>query len=136
MPEYRSFVVGAIGMGFGGMVGFFTAGPALFADGTFFESLLAVAVGVPLVFVIGLGVGALDPVHPSLVGLAPVAGLLPTVAFLTEWDRIDLVELAVVAVVAFAAAGMLGGRLGAHLRSRRPVDSGGGVEGRGGPVAP
>ncbi len=104
-----------------GITAFLTAGPALLADGPFFQRIVALAVSVAIFFLLGLIAGALAPEAWKLVALIAVVPVV-AVAVLFIGELVSspaLAGLAAAFVVGDAAAVLFGSWAGSGVRARR-----------------
>ena len=108
-----AFVLGVV-------ISLFTAGPALFADGSFRERPPVLVASIVAFLVLGAALGAFAPGvwKPAAVSLALSA--VPVVLFfgLDQVGQLPMMVLAAGFVLGDAAAGVLGAWVGARYRSR------------------
>jgi hypothetical protein len=120
-PRLRTALVCVLAVVLGAVAGFFTAGPALFADGAMQERIVAVAISVAIYFVLGMGVGSLRPRAWRLVACCLYVPLLAVLA-LFGGEALDTVQFSLL-VVGFAlgdlAAALSGSLVGSRLRAGR-----------------
>jgi hypothetical protein len=105
-------------------VSVFTAGPALFADGSFSQRPPVLLVSICVFAVLGLGLGALVPAAWKLIATMLMIAAIPAVLFFGA-DVVGQVPMMVLAAgfaLGDAAAGAFGAWMGARwrLRERRP----------------
>lgn len=116
-------LVGIVAAILGAFVVFFTAGPALFADGGGAASrLVIVPPGALVLGVVGLALGLAVPSRWRVVALALAAPVLPVVIFFESAGNPDPVGfwvLGLAFVVGYFAAALGGAFLGMRLRRRR-----------------
>jgi putative Mn2+ efflux pump MntP len=104
----------------GAIISFFTAGPALFADGPFAERPPALVASIAAFAVLGAAIGAVAPTRwkAAAVGLAVAAVPVPIVLGLDTLGQLPMTLLAAGFVLGDAAAGTFGVWAGARLRLR------------------
>lgn len=106
-----SFVAGA-------PVAFFIGGASFFADGPLVERYLGLAISAGILFALALAGGALAPEHTRVVAIWLVAPLLAVELVFVEWDKPEMVVLALAFLAGDLAAAFAGATLGARLRGR------------------
>jgi putative Mn2+ efflux pump MntP len=104
----------------GAIISFFTAGPALFADGSFAERPPALVASIAAFAALGAVIGAVAPTRwkAAAVGLAVAAVPVPIVLGLDTLGQLSMTLLAAGFVLGDAAAGTFGVWAGARLRLR------------------
>ncbi len=114
---FKSTAVCLAALLLGGLVAFFTAGPALFADGSLSERVIVLGVSVVAFALLGLILGALAPEAWKAVALCawlPVLGVLLVLGIdsLMRWNTaLLLVGFALGDAAAVFAGSLLGARL-------------------------
>jgi hypothetical protein len=117
----KTVLVCVLAMILGGVVAFFTAGPALFADGALSERVLALGLSVVAYAVVGLILGALVPTVWRLVSIYAWAPLI-WVLWLFGRDALapsGFTLLVLGFALGDAAAVLAGALLGSRLRTRQ-----------------
>ncbi len=107
----------------GGFVSLFSAGIALFGDGSFSERPPILAGSVVVFGLLGLGLGAVAPGAWKPVAVCLAFSGIPVVAFFgrDSFGQIPMMVLAGGFVLGDAAAGAFGAWAGARLRARRSL---------------
>jgi len=107
----------------GGFVSLFSAGIALFGDGSFSERPPILAGSVVAFALLGLALGAVAPGAWKPVAVCLALSVIPVVAFFGR-DSLGQLPMTVLAggfVLGDAAAGTFGAWAGARLRARRSL---------------
>ncbi len=104
----------------GGFVSLFSAGIALFGDGSFAERPPILAGSVVAFALLGLALGAVAPDAWKPVAVCLVLSALPVVVFFgrDSWGQVPMMMLAGGFVLGDAAAGTFGAWVGARIRVR------------------
>lgn len=105
----------------GGVVSLLTAGPALFADGSFRERPPILLVSIAVFLFLGVAVGAFAPHGWKPASVCLGLSALPVVLFFGP-DQVGSIPMMVLAVgfaLGDAAAGVLGAWVGARYGLRR-----------------
>lgn len=118
----REIVVCSAAFAAGSLVGFFGAGPALFADGPMFARLQVLAATMLIYFSLGVAAGALAPHMWKHAGFSLVLPLLPLAALFggAALSSIPMLLLVVGFLLGDTAAALLGALVGARWGLKHP----------------
>ena len=107
----------------GGFVALFSAGIALFSDGSFAERLPILAGSVAAFALLGLALGAMAPAAWKPVAICLALSVIPVVVFFgrDSLGQVPMTMLSAGFVLGDAAAGTFGAWAGARLRARRSL---------------
>ena len=107
----------------GGFVALFSAGIALFGDGSFSDRPPILAASVAAFALLGLALGAVAPGAWKPVAICLALSVIPIVVFFgrDSIGQLPMMMLAAGFVLGDAAAGAFGAWAGARLRARRSL---------------
>lgn len=124
MPsQWRTFAICVVALLLGFFVSFFTAGPALFADGDFSERPPLVIISAAVFLLLGFLGGLLAWQGWKAVGVTLAVSAIPVPLFfgLAAWGTPAFVLLAAAFLLADAAAAVFGAWLGVRRHLRHAV---------------